>query len=208
MSIPYEYEIISVDEQARAMEVVYTSAGRQTMHIGARLPYVGESLEGVVGMYAPVAYWLEQEAQVQVPVTGLKGAVTPMAAQADTRSDLQKAKDDKLAELAAWRYEQEVGGIVIAGTTIKTDRESQATITGAYLSLSQGLISEVDWKAEGGVWVKLTLAQMAPIAQAVVAHVQACFSTEAQLAAEVAACTTVEQVEAVEPPAEVISGAA
>jgi hypothetical protein len=77
MSIEYTYEIISVDEAARCMEVVYTSEGRQTMHIGARLPFVGESLEAVIQMYAPVAYWLEQEAEVVVPDVGVGGVVVP-----------------------------------------------------------------------------------------------------------------------------------
>lgn len=204
--IPYTYTIIEANEQGLLIQ--YESPGRDPVLKGAHTPAMGESLDAVAFQYSPIAEWLAADAQRAVPAVGTTGAFTPPAVPADTRTPLQKAKDAKLAELAAWRYEQEVGGIVIAGATIKTDRGSQATITSAYLSLSQGLISEVDWKAESGVWVKLTLAQMAPIAQAVVAHVQACFSTEAQLAAEVTACTTVEQVEAVEPPAEVISGAA
>ena len=57
MNITYTYEIISVDQQARCMEVVYTAEGYQTMDIGARLPYEGETLEAIVQMYAPVRYW-------------------------------------------------------------------------------------------------------------------------------------------------------
>ena len=77
MNIAYNYEIISVDPAARCMEVVYTSEGRQTMHIGARLPYEGEELEAVIAMYSPVAYWLEQERAVQVPQVGTAGAIVP-----------------------------------------------------------------------------------------------------------------------------------
>ena len=80
MSIAYTYEIVSVDQAARCMEVVYTSAGRQTMHIGARLPYEGEPLELVVDMYSPVRYWEEQEATVVVPAVGTSGTVTPPSA--------------------------------------------------------------------------------------------------------------------------------
>lgn len=76
MSIHYTYEIIRVDEQARAMEVVYASEGRQTMHIGARLPYEGESVEAVVQAYAPVAYWREQGASVVAPEVGARGSIT------------------------------------------------------------------------------------------------------------------------------------
>jgi hypothetical protein len=77
MSIAYTYEIVSVDPAARCMEIVYSSEGRQTMHIGARLPFEGESLESVVEMYSPVAYWLEQEAPVVVPQVGTTGSMSP-----------------------------------------------------------------------------------------------------------------------------------
>jgi hypothetical protein len=76
MSFEYTYEVIAVDQAARCMEVVYSSAGRQTMHIGARLPYEGETLESVVQMYSPVAYWLEQDATVVAPQVGAIGSVT------------------------------------------------------------------------------------------------------------------------------------
>ena len=77
MSITYSYEIVSVDVSARCMEIVYRADGRQTMHIGARLPYEGESLETVVQIFSPVRYWEEQELAV-VPVTiGASGVVTP-----------------------------------------------------------------------------------------------------------------------------------
>lgn len=77
MTITYTYEIVSVDETARCMEVVYSSEGRKTMHIGARLPYDGESLEGVIEMYSPVLYWLEQERKVQIPQVGTTGTIFP-----------------------------------------------------------------------------------------------------------------------------------
>jgi hypothetical protein len=77
MSIEYTYKIISVDEAARCMEVVYSSGGRQTMHIGARLPFEGESLESVVDMYSPVAYWREQELSVVIPQIGTTGTILP-----------------------------------------------------------------------------------------------------------------------------------
>ena len=76
MNIQYTYEIIAVDQTARNMEVVYSSEGRQTMHIGARLPFEGESLEAIIQMYAPVAFWREQEAAVVAPQQGASGTIT------------------------------------------------------------------------------------------------------------------------------------
>jgi hypothetical protein len=75
MNIQYTYEIISVDQTARCMEIVYSCEGRKTMHIGARLPYAGESAQDIVQMYAPVTYWLEQEQAVVVPNVGEKGSL-------------------------------------------------------------------------------------------------------------------------------------
>lgn len=78
MSIQYTYQIIKVDPQARVMEIVYNSEGRQPVHVGARLPYVGESVEAVVQMYSPVAYWLEQESEVIIPEVGTSGIISPV----------------------------------------------------------------------------------------------------------------------------------
>lgn len=77
MSIPYTYEIANVNPDARAMEVIYRADGHQTMHIGARLPYKGENLESVVRMYEPVAFWLEQQTEVSIPIVGQTGNIIP-----------------------------------------------------------------------------------------------------------------------------------
>lgn len=77
MSIAYTYKIIKVDQAARCMEVVYSAAGHQTMHIGARLPFEGEPLEDVVKAFAPVPLWLELATPVTAPQVGAAGKVTP-----------------------------------------------------------------------------------------------------------------------------------
>jgi hypothetical protein len=78
MSITYSYKIISVDAAARCMEIVYTAEGHQTMHIGARLPYEGETLEQIIRMYEPVRYWEEQQLSVVVPQVGRTGIIEPI----------------------------------------------------------------------------------------------------------------------------------
>lgn len=79
MSIAYTYNVISVDTQSRCMEVVYSAEGHKTMHIGARLPFEGETLEQVIKAFAPVPLWLELEKPVVVPPVGVSGsvAITP-----------------------------------------------------------------------------------------------------------------------------------
>ena len=109
---------------------------------------------------------------------------------------LEDVKTAKLAELASARYTEEVGGIVVGGVTIATDRESQSMLTGAYVSLKQGLMQSVNWKGDDG-WVTATLTEIEPIAQAVGLHVQQCFTKESQLSAQVNAASTIEAVNAI-----------
>lgn len=77
MNTEYSFEIRAVDIAAKVMEVMYTSSGRTAMMISMRLPYEGESLEAVICMHAPTAYWSEQERAVMAPVVGLSGVISP-----------------------------------------------------------------------------------------------------------------------------------
>ena len=94
MQISYTYRIDSVDEAARCMVVEYSSTGHQTMMIGARLPFADEELEAVIDMYAPVAYWVEQQAQVVAPTVGATGTITPKPV--DQETDVAAATRDAL----------------------------------------------------------------------------------------------------------------
>jgi hypothetical protein len=73
MSINFSYKILSVNEQARCMEIVYTAEGHPTQHIGARFPYEGETLEQIIRMYAPLVHWHELKKVVVVPEAGISG---------------------------------------------------------------------------------------------------------------------------------------
>jgi hypothetical protein len=102
MNITYTYEIISVDQQARCMEVVYTSEGMPTMHIGARLPYEGETTEAIVEMYAPVRYWEEINTPV-VPVNvGQSGIVVVPPPYVPSRTEVVVAQRNALLANSDW----------------------------------------------------------------------------------------------------------
>ena len=105
---------------------------------------------------------------------------------------LEAAKERKRGEIAAARFEAETSGI----DGIKTDRESQALITGAALKAMQDSTYSCRWKGVGG-FVELTAPQILAIADAVRAHVQSCFDHESELVALVDAAETVEAVEAI-----------
>lgn len=109
---------------------------------------------------------------------------------------LSVAKARKLRELAAARYASEVAGVTVNGATVRTDRESQAMITGAALAAVQDANYTCKWKTEDG-FVTLTAAQIIAVATAVRAHVQAQFDREAELIVQVNVAATVEAVEAI-----------
>lgn len=74
----------------------------------------------------------------------------------------------------------ETAGIDVNGFTVRTDRESQALITGAALKAMQDSTYSCRWKGVGG-FIELTAPQILAIADAVRAHVQSCFDREAEL---------------------------
>ena len=109
---------------------------------------------------------------------------------------LDEAKAAKRAEIAAARFAAETGGIVVGGAEIRTDRESQAMITGAALKAIQDAEYSCSWKTDGG-FVQLSAPQILAIADAVRAHVQSCFDHERTLLAIIDAAGTLEDLEAV-----------
>ncbi len=140
-----------------------------------------------------------EEKVLEIALWGAAGSQVGWAAVTDVViSDapdeivLQDARDSKKAEIAAARFEAETAGI----DGIKTDRESQALITGAALKAMQDDTYSCRWKTEAG-FVELTAPQILAIADAVREHVQGCFDREAELLALVEAATTPEEVEAI-----------
>ena len=129
------------------------------------------------------------------------GSVTIITEGGVTRIDygntLAGRKVAKLAELAAARWEEETGGITLNGSPLATGRGDQAMLNGAWVFAQANPDATIRWKGPTG-WVDLTAAQVAGIASAVGAHVQACFAREAELADLVKAADTVEEVEAIE----------
>ncbi|AUY10728.1 DUF4376 domain-containing protein [Aeromonas sp. ASNIH2] len=101
-----------------------------------------------------------------------------------------------LAAVAEKRWQVETSGIVVAGNLIKTDRESQAQISSTYTSLKSELIPDTPWKTADGTFVRVTLAQIEPIAQAVASHVRACFAAEVVHCQAIAALQTQAELDA------------
>lgn len=123
-------------------------------------------------------------------------ALVDAAEMAATR-DLAEARSAKLAALAAYRYDREVAGTLVSGVEVRTDRESQALLTGAAVAAMLNSEYEVAWKAAGG-WVTLDAASIIALASAVRAHVQSCFDRERVLSQKIEAVLTAEELEAID----------
>ena len=104
----------------------------------------------------------------------------------------EQARERKYSEIAQARYNAEIAGI----NGIKTDRESQALVTGAALKAMQDEEYSCRWKTESG-FVELTALQISAVADAVRAHVQGCFDREAELLPLIEAATTEAELDAV-----------
>ena len=109
---------------------------------------------------------------------------------------LEAAKSAKRAEIAAARWAEETAGIDVNGFTVRTDRESQALITGAALKAMQDSEYSCRWKTESG-FVELTSLQISAVADAVRAHVQGCFDREAELLTLIEAAESPEELAAI-----------
>lgn len=110
---------------------------------------------------------------------------------------LDTARAEKLARLADHRYRRETGGTTVGGAAVRTDRESQALLTGAAVAALLDSGYAVAWKTLSG-WVTLNAASIIGLASAVRAHVQACFDRERALAQQVEAATSLEELAAVD----------
>lgn len=107
---------------------------------------------------------------------------------------LDELKAQKKAEIAAARYAAETAGTTVNGITIDTGRDSQALITGAAVAAMLDENYSLNWKTESG-FIHLTAPEIIAVAQAVRAHVQACFDREAELCALVDAAETKEDLD-------------
>jgi hypothetical protein len=113
-----------------------------------------------------------------------------------TELSFVQQKEVARALIAHARWLAETGGCTVQGMTIRTDRESQAMITGAALKAMQDAEYTCSWKADSG-FVELAAPQILAIADAVRAHVQSCFDRERALLALIDAAGTPEDLEPV-----------
>jgi hypothetical protein len=110
-----------------------------------------------------------------------------------TPKDIETVKKLILADLAARRYQVEVGGIELNGSVVSTDRDTQSKISGAAAAVAAGLPTPLTWKSPSG-FVTIDAPTLTALALAIATHVQAAFETEALHTAAIQALTEVEDV--------------
>jgi hypothetical protein len=107
-----------------------------------------------------------------------------------------EAKATLRQRAAERRYAVETGGIEVGGVAVRTGREDQAMLAGAFAFTQQNPEATISWKGTDG-FVELTASELAAIAQAVGAHVQACFAQEAALVWLIEAAETAAELAAI-----------
>lgn len=119
----------------------------------------------------------------------------PLAPVEVSLDDRKAALLDRLADL---RWQHETGGIVAAGLPVRTDRESQSLLTGAYAKAARDPQFAVRWKVAAGSFFTLDAATILALGDAVSAHVQACFAHEETLTDEVLGAADHDALDAVD----------
>jgi hypothetical protein len=114
-------------------------------------------------------------------------------------STVEEAVAGRLDDLATIRWQHEVGGTALPdGTPLLTDRETQNKLTAAYVKAKESADFTIRWKIAPGIFTTLDAQTTIVIADACVAHVQACFEREDELTSEMRAASTIEDVQAVD----------
>jgi len=98
----YTYEIISVDETARSMEVLYSHATHGSILVGVRLPFVNEDLEVVIQEFAPLGYWRNLEAPVATPAVGAAGELSEVESIPPSLEEQVRAERNVLLIASDW----------------------------------------------------------------------------------------------------------
>jgi hypothetical protein len=115
----------------------------------------------------------------------------------EDETPLTLAKRAKLSGIAAERWLEEVGGIVIQDIRMYTDRESQAKYTGAVVILQATGQFPPAWKGMDG-WLSLSSADdLMALTGAVAQFVDGLFVKERSLSEQITAAETVEAVEVI-----------
>jgi hypothetical protein len=74
------YQIVRVDPETKAMDILYTSPEHGSLLVGARMPWEGETVEAIAETFSPARYWLEKTLPVAQVSEGEEGQLSTAVA--------------------------------------------------------------------------------------------------------------------------------
>ena len=106
--------------------------------------------------------------------------------------------DDLVALARTARKAKEYAGVTVGGVHIQTDEISQSKLLGVRVAASENAAFTTPWVAADGSIVPMTAEMIVVISNAVLAHVQGCFVTFADVVEQITAGRIVspEQIQA------------
>ena len=142
----------------------------------------------------------EQVATRDAAPTIVDGAsVFGWTVRAKTADEFDAAKANKLDELATVRWNVEENGTTFGGNPLATDRTTQAKLTAGYAkAVNDPDFVIASWKFAAGVFGSLDATTIIAAANAVEAHIQACFTNEKTLSADVLAAADFAELDAID----------
>lgn len=100
--IEYAYQVIGVNEEHKSMEIVYSSEGRQTIHVIASLPLVGQTVEEVIRQWVPMVNWLAEEQVFGTAEIGVQGNGAVQLPQEPTTAEIAIGRRNAELSLTDW----------------------------------------------------------------------------------------------------------
>ena len=105
-------------------------------------------------------------------------------------------RDKIKGRVAEHRYSKETAGTSLSdGTKLTTDRNTQSALANLKVSFDAGIVTEVQWKTEGG-FITLDATKLNEVITAVTTHVQSVFASEKAACEALDALNTLEELAA------------
>ena len=204
MEYNYTYEIASVDESAKVMEVVYSLDGKPSITVGVRLPFEGEDVGTLIDIFSPVLVWREEDAPRVPPSVGLKGLRSDIVVEETTvvvsATTVDDAKVAKINEIKEWRKSVLAESFNVDGSSlVSPDNKTLNTLRSIKSNIADGIYQSVDFRLEDGSYIAIDDANVDMFISSVSLRMQSVFDEEKLKIEYVNGLTDVATIEAYNP---------
>lgn len=220
MASTFTYRITAFDADSKTVDVTFGDGSWASISLVAPLPTNMNDLDMVVRQYTTTREVAETQAAPapvdlsyitksidaertanRLSIKGLLNGDPQPVITPPVPVTLEDYKASAKQLIAATRFGRETTPVVLpTGQTINTDRESQAKIIGTFTAMQAGVLTSVNWKCVGDIFVVFDAAQFAVLAATVAQHVQDAFNWEKDALIQVNAASTIDALKvAVQP---------